>query len=141
MAYSQAEESVKSDISFFKLGVLMEDSNKTIKFLQDSGLVPNVSKKDCTFCGMQKSVTLYKSSKKIIPYILRRLWKSLKNERKEKAEQETMMICIYSSSCTSINKETGAIEHHSRYFRTFSETSLLCTRDMQTRFQAYCLQF
>ena len=71
MAYSQAEKSVKSDNGFFKLAILLEDSSKTIRFFQDSGLIPNDSNKDCISCEVQRSVALHKRSNQIIPYILR----------------------------------------------------------------------
>ena len=41
MAPSEVQESVESYINFLKLGFLVEDSTKTIKFLQDSGVIPN----------------------------------------------------------------------------------------------------
>jgi hypothetical protein len=39
-----------------KLGVLLDDTTKPINFLQDSSLISNESKKDCIFCGVEKSV-------------------------------------------------------------------------------------
>ena len=57
-------------IGFFELGVLLDDSDKTIKLLQDSGLITNDVRKDCKFCGMQRSVALHKKSKQIIVYTL-----------------------------------------------------------------------
>ena len=42
MDYSEDESSV-SNIGFVKLAVLLEDNSKTIKFLQDNGLIPDDS--------------------------------------------------------------------------------------------------
>ena len=55
---------------YFKLGVILEDSEKT-NFLQHYDLIPNDSRKDCIFCGNEKCVALHKNSKRNIPFILR----------------------------------------------------------------------
>ena len=66
---------------------------------------------------------------------IERLWKSLKNEPKR--EQEKTTICISSNLFTCISKETGAGQHHKRYFHTFSATSrLYIPRIRQTGFTA-----
>ena len=59
------------DISFIKLGLLLEDSTKTVKYLQNLGVLPDKIKKDCMFCGMQKCVVLHKRSERIIPFVLK----------------------------------------------------------------------
>ena len=71
MNCSQSEKSVtKIDNAFFEFGVPLEDNDKTINFLQVGGLIPNDTRIDCKFYGMQRSVALHKKSKQIIPYIL-----------------------------------------------------------------------
>ena len=59
-----------SNIGFLELGFLLENSSKTINFLQVSGLIPDDTKKDCLFCGIENCVVLRKNSKQIIPYTL-----------------------------------------------------------------------
>ena len=49
----------------------MEDSTKTIKYLQQCGLLPNEITKDCMFCGMEKCVALHRRSKWNIQYVLK----------------------------------------------------------------------
>ena len=61
----------ESDISFFKLGVLLEDRSKTIQFLQDCGVLPNDTRNDCIYCGKEKCVGLRKNSQPVIPCTLR----------------------------------------------------------------------
>jgi hypothetical protein len=54
MACSQGEKSViKTNISFFQLGVLLGDSDKTTNFLQDSGLITNDTIKNVVGCKGQ----------------------------------------------------------------------------------------
>ena len=71
MTCRQGEKSFnKTNIGSIELGVLLKDSDKTIKFLQESSLIPNDTRKDCKFCGMQNSAALHKKTKKTIPYII-----------------------------------------------------------------------
>ena len=53
------------------MGVILQDSAKTINFLQHYGLIPNDSRKDCIFCGIEKCVALHKNYKQNIPFILK----------------------------------------------------------------------
>ena len=46
------------------------DNSKTLDFLQDSGVIPNSTRKDCIFCRNEKCIVLRKTSKQIIPYTL-----------------------------------------------------------------------
>ena len=62
--------SATSDVGFFKLGVILEDGEKTITFLQHYGLIPNDSSKDCLFCGKENCAALHKNAKRNIPVIL-----------------------------------------------------------------------
>ena len=56
---------VNTNIGFFELAVILEDSDKTLGFCRivaDTG-------EYCKFCGVQRSVELHEESKQMIAYI------------------------------------------------------------------------
>ena len=58
-------------LGFFKLGALLADVPKTINYLQNYGVIPDGTRKNCAFCHAQDSVALHKNAKGHVPFVLR----------------------------------------------------------------------
>jgi len=58
-------------LGFFKLGALLADVPKTINYLQNYGVIPDGTRKNCAFCHAQDSVALHKNAKGHVPFLFR----------------------------------------------------------------------